>query len=118
MSRRKAIRAPTSTNIDQFYVRSANGSQVPLCSLVHVRQITGPEFILRFNEYNAAQTQHYAARPAYSSGQVRAALEDASADDAAGHGLRLSGMSYQEQRAAEGVPGMGGLRASRCSLSF
>ena len=42
-------------NINQFYVRSANGGRVPLGSLVHVRQITGPEFILRFNEYNAAQ---------------------------------------------------------------
>src|SRR5581483_681785 len=33
-------------NINQFYVRSANGSQVPLASLVHVKKITGPEFIL------------------------------------------------------------------------
>ncbi len=33
-------------NINQFYVRSANGGQVPLASLVKVKQITGPEFIL------------------------------------------------------------------------
>ena len=62
-------------NINQFYVRSANGSQVPLGSLVNVRQITGPEFILRFNEYNAAQLNITGA-PGYSSGQVRAALEE------------------------------------------
>src|ERR1700689_1141976 len=42
-------------NISQFYVRSANGGQVPLSSLVKVSPITGPEFIYRFNEYNAAQ---------------------------------------------------------------
>src|SRR6202008_647456 len=37
-------------NINQFYVRSANGGQVPLGSLVKVKQIQGPEFIFRFNE--------------------------------------------------------------------
>ena len=42
-------------NINQFYVQSANGSQVPLGSLAHVKQVTGPEFILHFNEYNGAQ---------------------------------------------------------------
>ena len=78
-------------NINQFYVRSANGSQVPLGSLVHVKQITGPEFILRFNEYNAAQL-NIAGAPGYSSGQVRAALEEVfQPDDAAGHGLLVSG---------------------------
>ena len=48
----------TRTNIQSvsdFYVRSANGSQVPLGSLVRVNQTTGPEFIQRFNEYNGAQ---------------------------------------------------------------
>ena len=57
-------------NINQFYVRSANGSQVPLSSLVKVSQTTGPEFIYRFNEYNAAQLNITGA-PGYSSGQVR-----------------------------------------------
>ena len=91
-------------NINQFYVRSANGSQVPLGSLVHVKQITGPEFILRFNEYNAAQI-NISGAPGYSSGQVRAALEDAFHQSMpAGMGFSYQGMSYQEQRAAEGVP--------------
>jgi HAE1 family hydrophobic/amphiphilic exporter-1 len=91
-------------NINQFYVRSANGSQVPLGSLVHVRQITGPEFVLRFNEYNAAQL-NIAGAPGYSSGQVRAALEEAFRESMpSGMGFSYQGMSYQEQRAAEGVP--------------
>ncbi|HTM16695.1 MAG TPA: multidrug efflux RND transporter permease subunit [Terracidiphilus sp.] len=91
-------------NINQFYVRSANGSQVPLGSLVHVKQITGPEFVLRFNEYNAAQI-NISGAPGYSSGQVRAALEDAFHQSMpAGMGFSYQGMSYQEQRAAEGVP--------------
>ena len=91
-------------NINQFYVRSANGSQVPLGSLVHVKQITGPEFVLRFNEYNSAQL-NIAGAPGYSSGQVRAALEDAFKESMPpGMGYSYQGMSYQEQRAAEGVP--------------
>jgi HAE1 family hydrophobic/amphiphilic exporter-1 len=91
-------------NINQFYVRSANGSQVPLGSLVHVRKITGPEFILRFNEYTSAQLNVTGA-PGYSSGQVRAALEEAfNQTMPAGMGFSYQGMSFQEQQAAQGVP--------------
>lgn len=91
-------------NISQFYVRSANGSQVPLSSLVKVKQITGPEFIFRFNEFNAAQINVTGA-PGYSSGQIRAALEDTFAKTMpAGSGFDYSGMSYQEQQAEKGVP--------------
>jgi HAE1 family hydrophobic/amphiphilic exporter-1 len=91
-------------NINQFYVRSANGGQVPLGSLVRVKQIAGPEFIFRFNEYNAAQLNITGA-PGYSSGQVRAALEDTfKKTTPAGAGFDYSGMSYQEQQAALGVP--------------
>ena len=91
-------------NINQFYVRSANGSQVPLGSLVHVKQITGPEFIYRFNEFNAAQINIVGA-PGYSSGQVRKALEDTFHQTMpADAGFDYSGMSYQEQQAQKGVP--------------
>jgi len=94
----------TIQNINQFYVRSANGSQVPLSALVHTRQITGPEFILRFNEYNAAQLNIVGA-PGYSSGQVRAALEQVFHQTMpTGMGFSYQGMSFQEQRAAEGLP--------------
>src|SRR5580692_5192265 len=52
-------------NIDQFYVRSANGGQVPLGSLTQVKQINGPEFIQRFNEYNGTQI-NINGHPGYS----------------------------------------------------
>jgi len=91
-------------NINQFYVRSANGSQVPLGSLVHVKQVTGPEFIFRFNEFNAAQINITGA-PGYSSGQVRKALEEVFHQTMpAGAGFDYSGMSYQEEVAEKGVP--------------
>ena len=91
-------------NISQFYVRSANGSQVPLSALVHTRQITGPEFTTRFNEYPAAQI-NISGKPGYSSGQVRAALEQVYKQTMpTGMGFDYSGITYQEQRAAQGVP--------------
>ena len=91
-------------NINRFYVRSANGSQVPLGSLVKVKQITGPEFIFRFNEFNAAQLNITGA-PGYSSGQVRKALEEVFHQTMPpGAGFDYSGMSYQEQVAEKGVP--------------
>ena len=94
----------TIDNINQFYVRSANGSQVPLASLVNIKKINGPEFILRFNEYNATQINIVGA-PGYSSGQVMKALEETfhqSMPD--GMGFDYSGMSYQEHKAAQGLP--------------
>ncbi len=91
-------------NIDQFYVRSANGSQVPLSSLVSVKQVTGPEFIYRFNEYNAAQINITGA-PGYSSQQVRKALEEVFHQTMPpGAGFDYSGMSFQEQQAEKGIP--------------
>jgi hydrophobic/amphiphilic exporter-1 (mainly G- bacteria), HAE1 family len=91
-------------NIDRFYVRSANGGQVPLASLVKVKKIAGPEFIFRFNEYNAAQLNITGA-PGYSSGQVRAALEEVFKKTMPpGAGFDYSGISYQEQQADLGVP--------------
>lgn len=91
-------------NINQFYVRSANGSQVPLSSLVHVTQSTGPEFIYRFNEFNAAQI-NVVGTPGYSSGQVRKALEEVFHQTMPpGAGFDYSGMSFQEQQAEKGVP--------------
>ena len=91
-------------NINQFYVRSANGSQVPLASLVTVKKINGPEFIYRFNEYNAVSINIVGA-PGYSSGQVMRALEDTFHQTMPdGMGFDYSGMSYQEHKAAQGLP--------------
>ncbi len=91
-------------NINQFYVRSANGGQVPLATLINIKKINGPEFILRFNEYNAVQITIVGA-PGYSSGQVMKALEDTFHQTMRGDmGFDYSGMSYQEQKAAQGLP--------------
>jgi HAE1 family hydrophobic/amphiphilic exporter-1 len=90
-------------NIGQFYVRSANGGQVPLSAVTTVRRATGPEFTMRFNEYEAAQL-NISGAPGYSSGQVMAALEQVFKETMPpGMGYDYSGMSFQEQKAAQGV---------------
>ena len=90
-------------NIGQFYVRSANGGQVPLSAVTTVRRTTGPEFTMRFNEYESAQL-NISGAPGYSSGQVMTALEQVFKETMPpGMGYDYSGMSYQEQKAAQGV---------------
>ncbi len=91
-------------NINQFYVRSANGGQVPLASLVNIKKISGPEFILRYNEYNAVQITIVGA-PGFSSGQIMKALEGTFHQTMpADMGFDYAGMSYQEHKAAQGLP--------------
>jgi HAE1 family hydrophobic/amphiphilic exporter-1 len=91
-------------NIGQFYVQSANGGQVPLSAVTSVRRITGPEFTMRFNEHEGAQV-NISGAPGYSSGQVMAALEQVFKETMPpGMGYDYQGMSFQEQKAAQGVP--------------
>jgi len=64
----------------------------------------GPEFLLRFNEYRSAQLNGSAA-PGYSADQATAALEEVFKQTMPREmGFDYSGMSFQEQKAREGVP--------------
>jgi HAE1 family hydrophobic/amphiphilic exporter-1 len=94
----------TSTDdISRYYVQNSSKEMVPLSAVTNVQNTTGPEFILRYNEYEAAQL-NAAAAPGYSSGQARAALEDVFAKTMPKQmGYDYEGMSYQEEQAAKGV---------------
>jgi HAE1 family hydrophobic/amphiphilic exporter-1 len=91
-------------NVGQFYVRNNKGENVPLSTLISVKPRLGPEFTMRFNEYRAAQINGSAA-PGYSADQATAALEDVFKQTMPREmGFDYSGMSFQEQKAREGVP--------------
>jgi HAE1 family hydrophobic/amphiphilic exporter-1 len=91
-------------NVGQFYVRNNKGENVPLSTLTRVEPRLGPEFTLRFNEYRSAQINGSAA-PGYSADQATAALEDVFKQTMPREmGFDYSGMSFQEQKAREGVP--------------
>jgi HAE1 family hydrophobic/amphiphilic exporter-1 len=92
------------SNVGQFYVRNNLGQNVPLSALTKITPRSGPEFTMRFNEYRSAQLNG-AAAPGYSSDDATAALEEVFKETMpAGMGYDYLGMSYQEQKAREGVP--------------
>jgi HAE1 family hydrophobic/amphiphilic exporter-1 len=91
-------------NVGQFYVRNAAGQPVPLSTLVTMRQVNGPEFTTRFNEYRAAQINGLLA-PGFSTRQGMRALEEVFAQTMSREmGFDYSGMSFQEKVAEEGIP--------------
>jgi HAE1 family hydrophobic/amphiphilic exporter-1 len=91
-------------NVGQFYVRNSRGESVPLTTLTTVKSRLGPEFTQRFNEYRSAQVNGSSA-PGYSADQATAALEEVFHQTMPREmGFDYSGMSFQEQKAREGVP--------------
>jgi HAE1 family hydrophobic/amphiphilic exporter-1 len=91
-------------NVGQFYVRNARGESVPLSTLVSIKPVSGPEFTIRFNGYRAAQINGTLA-PGYSSQQGTQALEEVFAQTMPREmGFDYSAMSFQEKKAAEGIP--------------
>ena len=75
-----------------------------MSAVTALKSINGPEFTMRYNEYHAAQINASAA-PGYSSGQAMKALEETFAQTMPREmGFDYTGMSFQEQKAAQGVP--------------
>jgi HAE1 family hydrophobic/amphiphilic exporter-1 len=93
----------TTDDLGQFYVRNGQGQTVPLTALANFETRSGPEFTMRYNEYRSAQINATAA-PGYSSDQATAALEDVFKQTMPREmGFDYIGMSYQEQKARQGV---------------
>ena len=90
--------------LGQFFVRNSQGDMVPLSALANFTPREGPEFTMRYNEYRSAQINGSAA-PGYSSDQATAALEEVFKQTMPYEmGFDYMGMSYQEQKAREGIP--------------
>ncbi|AFY58483.1 hydrophobe/amphiphile efflux-1 (HAE1) family transporter [Rivularia sp. PCC 7116] len=62
-------------NINQFYVRSQQGTMIPLGDLIEIKNLTGPQTV---NHYNLFPSIEINGSPAegYSSGQAIAAMEE------------------------------------------
>ena len=90
-------------NVGQFYVRNNGGQYLPLSSFIRIERHSGPEFIMRFNEYRSAQLNGSAA-PGYSSRQAMAALEEVFEQTMPPEmGYDYKDMSFQEKKELEGV---------------
>ena len=87
----------------QFYVRNDKGAMVPLSALIRFEPRFGPEFVMHYNEYPAAQINGSAA-PGYSSDQAMAGLEQVFAQTMPHDmGYDYMGMSFQQRQAEQGV---------------
>ena len=90
-------------NLGKFYVTNASGQMVPMNAFTAIGTRGGPEFVMRFNQFQCVQING-AAAPGYSSGQAIVALEDVFKKTMpAQMGYDYSGMTYQEVKAAQGV---------------
>ncbi|HXC00016.1 MAG TPA: multidrug efflux RND transporter permease subunit [Terriglobales bacterium] len=93
----------SAENLGKFHVTNANGLMVPLAALTAIDTRSGPEFLMRFNQFQSVQING-AAAPGYSSSQAIAALEDVFKKSMPPQmGYDFMGMSYQEVKAAQGV---------------
>jgi len=91
-------------NVGRFYVLNNKGESVPLSTLTTINSRVGPEFTQRFNEFRSAQLNGSAA-PGFSADQATNALEEVFKETMPREmGFDYSGISFQEQKAREGVP--------------
>ena len=100
------------SDLNLFFVRSSNGSMVPVSALGTTSYTTGPGTIKRFNMYYSVTINGEAAH-GVSSGQAMDILEDIVNEHLPSNvGIEWSGMSYQEKK--EG--GQTGLVLGLCLL--
>lgn len=91
------------SNLGKFYVTNTGGQLVPLSTLTDVDRQDGPEFVTRYNQFQAVQING-AAAPGYSSGQAIAALDEVFKETMPPQmGYDYTGMTYQEVKSAQGV---------------
>jgi HAE1 family hydrophobic/amphiphilic exporter-1 len=91
------------TELDEYFVRNRNGDMVPLSALATIDHRMGPEFIMRYNLFHAAQL-NVTANSGYSSNQVMEAMETVFHETMPPEmGFDYLAMSYQEKKAQEGI---------------
>jgi len=87
-------------DINQFFVKTKNGTSVPLAAFVDVESIEGPDFTNRFNLNRSVELTGGPAK-GYTSAQAMAALEEVAAEVLPSDmGYTWSNMSYQEKKAS------------------
>ncbi len=93
----------SADNLGRFYVTNSDGQMVPLSTLTGNVPRSGPEFVMKYNQFQCVQINGSAA-PGYSSGQAIAALQDVFKKTMPNQmGYDYLGMSYQEVKASQGV---------------
>jgi hydrophobic/amphiphilic exporter-1 (mainly G- bacteria), HAE1 family len=92
-----------ANNVGKFYVRNNSGQMVPLSTVTTIERRLGPEFTMHYNLYQCIQINGN-TKPGYSSEQAMKALEEVFAETMPpGMGFDYMGMSFQEEKAQQGV---------------
>jgi len=96
-------------DINDFYVRNNTGNMVPLSTLVTIKNVSGPEFTVRFNLFRSAELLGTVA-PGYSSGQALKAFEEVFAQTQPPEmGYAWTNLSFQEKASEGGTLAVFGL---------
>src|SRR5262249_8113386 len=86
----------TVNGLNFLQVRNRQGQMVPLSALIHVRNDSGPVFVMRYNDLNSAAVNG-ASKPGFSSGQTIAVMEQLCNQNLPeGMGYEWTNISYQE----------------------
>ena len=89
-----------ASQIKNFFIKNNKGQMVPLATLVNVKDISGPDYTVRFNLYRAVEVTGSPA-PGYTSKQAMDALEEVAENTLPpGMGYSWNAMSYQEKKAS------------------
>ena len=84
------------SDINNLYVQSSTGQEVPISSLVTVKSVTGPNALITYDEYPAVLINGQPA-PGYSDGQAITAMDQVSAKSLpSGFSYEWTGMTYQQ----------------------
>jgi HAE1 family hydrophobic/amphiphilic exporter-1 len=88
----------TAADVNRLEVRSPSGKMVPLGTMVDVRDMLGPDRIIRYNLFPSAIVQGVPA-PGVSSGESLSVVEDmAKAKLPSGMSTEWTALSYQEKQ--------------------
>ncbi len=91
------------SDILQLRTRSERGASVPLASIVDVERVVGPDRLVRFNLYPAADLNGDTV-PGYSSGQSLDTMEQlANANLPPGFGYAWTDIAFQERQAGNTI---------------
>ena len=87
------------SDLDQIYLRSSNGSMVPLSAMATAKYVAGPSLLPRFNGFPAAKLNG-SQGAGYSSGQAIKAMEELAKQLLPdGYDFAWSGQAFEEKKA-------------------
>ncbi|MBL0156966.1 MAG: multidrug efflux RND transporter permease subunit [Bryobacterales bacterium] len=89
----------TPESINDIYLRSGDGSMVPMSTISDIEMTSGPDLLQRFNMFRTSEISGSNA-PGVSSGQAIEAMETlAKTELPQGFGFQWTGVAYQEKEA-------------------